>query len=128
MGPKTSLNKPGFSVITGNDPVVIVHYIEGIPGGRSLDMSAFTAKVINAGHIIIYEEAEKTYRPLPTAANVYVTLPAGHAYVGVLKTSLLADEAMAPIMIRGTVNEIASPFPVTKEIKDALPHIIFTQD
>jgi hypothetical protein len=122
------LNNEGITVDTGNDSIVIVKYIEGIPGGRSLDVTGFEPKVIQAGHIVIKDE-EGNHKPMPTGeGNTYVALPGGHTYVGVVVASVLTSKAMVGIMVRGSVNEVASPYQVTNEIKTALPLIRFTQD
>jgi hypothetical protein len=195
----------------GLDSVTIVNYIEGIPGGRSLDVAGFTPKAIRAGHVVIKDTATGDYKPMPVSAaksiaalgtitggatgatdgnymgvallggsgsgafaNVGVTgnavtdiavadgghgyeagdvltasaggvtfsvnvsaivenpayksLPADHTIKGVVVASVTTDEAMVGIMVRGSVNEVASPYPVTDEIKQALPLIRFTQD
>jgi hypothetical protein len=58
----------------------------------------------------------------------YKPLPADHTIEGVVAASAATDEAMVSIMVRGSVNEVASPYPVTAAIKQALPLIRFTQD
>jgi len=128
---ETNLNnkdKVGFDA--GIDAVTIVNYIEGIPGGRSLDVTGFKPSVIKAGHIVIKETATGNYKPMPVNAadNAYEALLAGHTIEGVVVASVTTDLAMVGIMVRGSVNEVASPYPVTGAIKTALPHIRFTQD
>ena len=120
------LNHEDEFVDTGNDAIVIIKYIEGITGGRSLDMTGFPLKVIQGGHIVIKKGG--VYKPMPIEGKVYAALPAGYAIAGVVVTSKLATEAMVGIMTRGSVNQIASPFPVTDAIKTALSLINFTQD
>lgn len=61
----------------------------------------------------------------------YKTLPAGHTYAGILVSSVLTRKAMAGIMIRGTVNTVASPVPLTSiltALKTALPVVQFRED
>lgn len=43
----------------------------------------------------------------------YSSLPGGHTYVGILVASILKAKPMAAIMVRGTVNPNAAPFPMT---------------
>jgi hypothetical protein len=127
---ETNLNSnadiTGFDA--GIDSVTIVNYIEGVPGGRSLDVTGFTPTAIRAGHVVIKETATGDYKPMPVNGDVYDSLPAGHTIEGVVVASVTTDEAMVGIMVRGSVNEVASPYPVTSEIKQALPLIRFTQD
>jgi hypothetical protein len=114
----------------GIDSVTIANYIEGIPGGRSLDVTGFTPKAIRAGHVVIRETASGNYKPMPVnaAGDAYAALPGGHTIEGVVVSSVTTNEAMVGIMVRGSVNEEASPFPVTAAIKTALPLIRFTKD
>jgi hypothetical protein len=65
---------------------------------------------------------------MPISGDVYAALPANHSYVGVVVASILTSKPMAGIMTQGTVNEEASPYPVTTGIKAALTHITFTKD
>jgi hypothetical protein len=113
----------------GLDSVTIMNYIEGIPGGRSLDVTGFAPKAIRAGHVVIRETAgDKNYKPMPVSGSEYDALPVDHTIEGVVVASVTTDEAMVGIMVRGSVNEVASPYPLTDAIKKALPHIRFTQD
>jgi len=120
-------------VITGNDNVVIVDVFQSIRGGRTLDVTGFTPEVIKAGHVIIMETAKKEYKPMPVSSDnkAYADLPAGHVYAGILIQSLLTKRPMAGIMVRGTVNPAAAPYPMTTilaAVKAALPLIDFRED
>ena len=121
------LNDENVVVDTGNDSIVIINFIEGITGGRTLDVTGFTPKVIQGGHIVI-KDVKGEYKPMPVTDSVYAALPADHTVEGVVVTSVLPSKAMVAIMVRGSVNQVASPYPVTAEIKAALPLIRFTQD
>jgi hypothetical protein len=112
----------------GLDSVTIVNYMEGVPGGRSLNVSGFAPKAIRAGHVVIRETATGDYKPMPVSGDAYDALPSSHTVEGVVVASVTTDEAMVGIMVRGSVNEVASPYPVTAAIKQALPHIRFIQD
>ena len=48
----TNLNRDNYLIEDGNDYKVIVRDLADIPGGRSLDVSAWNEEVIKAGHII----------------------------------------------------------------------------
>ena len=121
------LNDEKEFVDTGNDSIVIINYIEGIQGGRSLDVAGFAPKAIQAGHIVI-KDADDKYKPMPVTGNAYSALPTNHTIEGVVVGSVLTTKAMVGIMVRGSVNQVASPYPVTAAIKTALPLIRFTQD
>jgi hypothetical protein len=58
----------------------------------------------------------------------YEALPSGHTIEGVTVSTVTTDEASVSIMVRGSVNKVASRYPVTPEIEAALPLIRFTQD
>jgi hypothetical protein len=121
-------NITGFDA--GVDSVTISSYIEGLPGGCSLDVTGFKPTVIRAGHVVIKDTASGDYKPMPVngAGDAYDALPDGHAIEGVAVASVTTDEAMVGVMVRGSVNQVASPYPVTEAIKQALPLIRFTQD
>jgi len=124
----TNLTNDKEIVDTSKDGVVIRNYIDGIPGGCSLDVTGFTEPVIKAGHIAIKETATGIRKVMPVNGAAYAALPAGHEYYGVVSSSRLTAKPMCPVMTRGTVNEAASPYPVTNAIKTALNHIIFNKD
>lgn len=124
----TNLTNEKEVVDTSKDGVVIRNYIDGVAGGCSLDVTGFSEPVIKAGHIAIRETSTSVRKVMPVNGEAYAALPDGHEYYGVVSASRLTAKPMCPIMIRGTVNEVASPYPVTEAIKTALKHIIFTQD
>lgn len=47
------------------------------------------------------------------SSSTYSTLPASHEYKGILINTIPTDTPFAGIMVRGTVNEVASPYPVS---------------
>lgn len=118
------MTQEGQTFSDGNDAIVIRRVGACLIGGRTLDMSNFLDKHIRAGHIIIRETDTDTYKPLGVSNGAYVSLPTGHTYEGVLRTSKPADMAMASIMYEGEVNDIASPYPVTDAIKTALKAVL----
>ena len=126
--PEVNLANQSMTVDTGLDSVVIVHALETIPGGRTLDVAGFTPTVIRAGHVVIKETATGTYKPHPISGGAYAATPASHTVEGVVMSSVMTDKAMVSIMVRGTVNQVASPYAPTAGIKTALPLIRFTQD
>jgi hypothetical protein len=66
-----------------------------------------------------------------TASVAYAALPSGHAYAGILIASILAKKPMAGILVRGTVNPAAAPYPmdtILADVKAALPLIDFRED
>ena len=115
----------------GNDPVVIRNYVSGDKGGRVLDVTGFTEEYIRAGHVIIKETATDTYKPMPVSDGAYAALPEGHEYVGVAYSTKSVAEPFVAIMYAGTVNDVASPFPVDDikaALKTALPTLVFNHD
>lgn len=62
---KANLNNEREQIIFGDDSIVIQKYISGIKGGRTLDVTGFSEKVIKAGHIIIRKDSDGTYKPMP---------------------------------------------------------------
>lgn len=122
-----NLNHESEVVETGNDSIVIMSYLDGVNGGRTLDTTGFTPKVIKAGHVVI-KDADGIHKPMPISGEAYATLPAGHSYVGVVVASVKASDPRVGIMTRGKVNKEASPYPVTEAMVSSLKHIEFTQD
>lgn len=120
-----NLNDQREVVDTGNDSVVIINPIECVTGGRTLDTTGFTPEVIKAGHIVI-KDAEGVRKPMPVTGDAYAALPADHSFDGVVVGTVATAKPMVSIMVRGTVNEKASPYPVTEAMKTALHLIRFT--
>lgn len=89
------------------------------------ELSASTSD-IGAGTGFKIKVAEVT-----TEMDEYASLPQGCSYAGILVASIPTDRPFACIMIRGTVNVNATPFPMTSilaAVKTALPLIVFTSD
>ena len=133
MGATANLASELQTMGTGMDPVVIRKYIAGITGGRTLDVSGFPLDIIKAGHMVIRDTANDTYKPMPLAAGdeAYGTLPASHEYVGVLVRSVSKEAPLAASMYSGEVNDVASPFPIDSikaALKTALPTLVFLHD
>lgn len=120
-----NLNKTNIGVETGKSSIVIIRDLGDLVGGRVLNVEAWTEDVIKAGHVIVQNDSTKEYLPLAVSGNAYVSVPSGHTCVGVLKVDVLKSKAFAPILTFGQVNAAASPYPVTDEIKEALPNIQF---
>ena len=55
---------------TTNDSVVIVNHIEGIPGGRTLDVEDFPDRELSAGHVIIKDAKSGNICPLQTTSGL----------------------------------------------------------
>lgn len=122
--PEANLIKEELEVNSGLESKVIVNALGDIPGGRTLDVTGFSASVINAGHIII-ADATGVCKPMPVDGDAYDSLPANHTYVGVLKASIATSDPRAAIVTIGQINAAASPYPVTSGIKSGLPLIQF---
>jgi hypothetical protein len=70
-------------------------------------------------------------KTVTTEKDEYASLPADHTYAGILIASIPTSRPLAGIMVRGTVNVNACPFPMTailSAVKAALPLIVFTSD
>jgi hypothetical protein len=67
--------------------------------------------------------------PLNEAQTGYGSLPEGHVYEGVAKSTVSVDEPWVGVMYEGEVNDVASPFALTSELltalKSALPELAF---
>lgn len=131
MGATANLVNEQRTIISGLDSIVIRHYVAGITGGRTLDMTGFAGSVISAGHIAIRDTQSDTYKPMPVADGAYSSLPANHEYVGVVVCSQPADKPLVGIMYSGEVNDKASPYPIDgikAALKTALPTLVFLHD
>ena len=131
---KQDLSAKKEQIVFGDDSVVIPKYISGIEGGRTLDMTGYTDKVLKAGHVII-TDGKGTYKPMPVTPertpSGYGELPAEYSYAGVLYRSILTADPAATIMTWGKVNSEAVPYPMTTILaafKTACPHIEFVKD
>ena len=124
-------------ILTGNDSIVIRKYVDGIEGGRDLDVSAYKAvtgsSILYSGHVIIKTTSNgvTTYKPMPVKQSTtgsgdsitpvtdsdgnpvyeYDSLPASHSYAGILVASIDAAKDGAGIMTRGKVNKSDSVLP-----------------
>lgn len=131
-----NLANPKTEVISGNDNVVIVDNFQSIRGGRTLNVTGYTLAALKAGHVIIRETATDEYKPMPVVTTdpnnpAYGTLPEGHEYAGILIASIPTAKPFAGIMVRGTVNFAAAPYPmdsILAAVKTALPLIDFRKD
>lgn len=129
------------SLQTGNDSVVITLILETLRGGRTLDLTGYSASIIHAGTPIIYDYAKKTYVPWPLNATntgfAPVVSPAEGSYVaGILIATIPANKPEAGILVRGSVNPKASALVGdisalkldTATIAQLLPLITFKED
>ena len=131
--PTASLNNDSKLIHEGLDSIVIRQYIAGLKNGKVLDVTGFAPDVIKAGHVIIHDTVNDTYKPMPLneAGTAYGSLPANHEYAGVLVGTVLKKCPAAGIMYAGEVNDVASPFSVDSiksAIKTALPGLVFAHD
>lgn len=126
------VNEPQ-GIITGNDNIVIVNHFDGIRGGRSLDLTGYTEKVVKAGHVLIITTDGKV-QPLPVSEGAYTPLAsdATSKYYGILVATIPASKPFAAIMTRGTINPKAAPYTMSAALiaalKTALPLIDYQED
>lgn len=117
-------------VIDGKDNVVIVNHFDGIRGGRTLNVEGFAPDFIRAGHLIV-KLSSGDYAPMPVSGDAYASLPGGAVYAGYLVASIPTKQPLAAIMVRGTINPKASPYPLTtimEAVKEALPLIDYQEE
>lgn len=126
-----NLNVKKKQIVFGEDSVIVQKWIAGIKGGRALDVTGITDKVLSAGRVIV-TNGKGMYKPLPIKGGVYDALPEGYSYVGILYRSIRTEEAGASIMTEGQVNEIAAKnangVDVPAAFKTACPLIEFITD
>jgi hypothetical protein len=76
-----NLVKTTQKILDGNDSIVIRKYIDGIEGGRALDMTDFVAvtgsSILHAGHVIITKDG--VYKPMPVEKST-TTVPQHYEY------------------------------------------------
>lgn len=133
MGAVADFSKEERTILSGMDSVVIRKYIAGIIGGRTLDMTGFKGSVIKAGHIVIRDTQNDTYKPMPVKSDDsdYESLPGSHEYAGVVVCSKPANEPLVGIMYAGEVNDVASPYSIEsikEALKTSLPMLVFMHD
>jgi hypothetical protein len=127
MGAKAILSNATEVVGFDLDSVVIVNYVGGFPGGRTLDVSDYTPDYIKAGHIVIRSTSDDTlFKPMPVSGDAYGALPSGFEYAGVVVCSVAKKTPVVSIMNHGTFNDMAAPYPLTEGIKAALKEAVPT--
>ena len=66
-----------------------------------------------------------------TVASAYAALPSGHTYYGYNIADIPTSKPFSGILLRGTVNHKACPFPmdsILSAVKTALPHVLHQAD
>ncbi len=127
MGTTVNLNNDEQIIDTSRDTVIIVDNFQSVRGGRALDVTGYTPKVIYAGHVIIKDTATgNIYKPMPvnSGATAYAALPAGYEYAHILINSILTAKPAAGLLVRGTVNHKACYIEPTTEAMEALKPLI----
>jgi len=121
-------------IISGPDSIIIRNYVDGIKGGKVLDMTGFAQEILKCGHVII-KNANDTYKPMPLNAegNSYGTLPANHVYVGIAIHSCewAKEGSLVGIITAGEVNDAALPYDfstIAAAFKAAVPTLRFDHD
>lgn len=121
-------------ILSGNDSIVIRNYVDGIKGGKVLDMTNFAPEVLKTGHVII-KNSNDIYKPMPLNADgtAYDSKPEGYTYVGICMTTVeWAKEGSAVgIMTAGEINDVAAPYDfstIASAFKSDVPTIRFDHD
>ena len=78
---KVNLNNEPNEIITGDDNIVIAKYLDGIEGGRSLDVTGYSLNVIKAG-VPAITDGSWTDKPIPVNEDntAFGTLPDVYCY------------------------------------------------
>lgn len=122
------------NVDVSNDSIVILLNTFTLNGGRDLDLTGYTLPTIQAGHIIIREDATGVYKPLGVTATYFDVLPADHSFAGIVVASVDSETqgGGVSVMVQGAVNTKAMPYtmttPIEAAVKTALNQIYFTYD
>ena len=119
-------------ILSGLDSIVIRNYVDGIKGGKVLDMTGFTPEVLKTGHVIIKSNTD-IYKPMPVSGDVYDSLPANHSYVGICVTTVewAKEGSLVGIMTAGEFNDVAAPYDfstIASAFKSAVPTIRIDHD
>ena len=109
-------------VIGGDDSAVIKKYIYGYEGGRCLEMDENS--VVRSGTVILRTYDGK-FKPAPVTGNVYnyKSTDKNEKVAGILYGAVTSPRQAASIMTWGVVNSKLLPYPLTADIKAALPYI-----
>lgn len=127
------LTHDGREIITEKDNVIIRQVLNAKVGGAVLDTTGFAGDTIYAGHLVIYDEENNVFKPMPVneEQKKYASLPNGYAYYGVVIASVRKTAPFVGVMTRGEVNYKAAYYnmdSIKTAVQKALPHIIFTHD
>ena len=119
-------------ILSGPDSIIIRNYVDGIKGGKVLDMEGFTPDVLKTGHVIIKSNTG-VYKPMPLSGDAYASLPANHSYVGICVTTTewKKEGSLVGIMTAGEFNDTAAPYDfstIAAAFKAAVPTIRFDHD
>lgn len=130
-------------VLAGNDNVVIMKYLDGLEGGRCLDVTDYKTTtgttIIPAGTLVVNNSG--TWKPValtsvsdPKSSNIGDKFSCAAditAFDGVVVATIDASHDGAAVMIAGKVNFKAMPF-VSKVTKAKLNgikfNIVFSED
>lgn len=119
---------------TSKDSIVIRLNTFTLEGGRVLDVTGFAPANIQAGHIVIREDATGVYKPNPVSGTAFSALPEDHSYAGIVVASVdkVTQGGGVAVMTQGAVNTQAMPYtmtaPIEAALKAALNQIYFTYD
>lgn len=122
------------SVDVSKDSIVIRLNTFTLEGGRVLDVTGFAPDTIQAGHIVIRENATGVYKPNPISGAAFSALPSDHSYAGIVVASVdkVTQGGGVGVMTQGAVNTKAMPYtmtaPIEAALKTALNQIYFTYD
>lgn len=126
-------------ITTANDSITIVQAVTDLPGGRTLDVTAYReslkeyaennpekglAAAVFAG-VPIGRTEDGVYQPFPLGTDGVFDAPTDAQPVGVARSTVRLDDPRVGIVTSGTVNWAAIPLQVGKEAREALPRLEF---
>lgn len=104
--------------------VTIVNKGTGYTDGNSLSAANSNLGGAGSGFAVVVTEVN-------TVPIAYGALPSGHEYVHINISSIETAKPFAGLLVRGTVNPAAAPYPMTSilsAVKTAMPLIDFRED
>lgn len=126
---KSQINLQNEQITFPADKVIIVKYVAGLPGGRTLDVTDWAESVISCG-TPVKVNASGDCSPImwDATASKYKDLAAGESYVGVMANTVSKNKPVSAIMTMGTINPEALPHPLPTAFKTAFPAIVESKD
>lgn len=112
-----------------SDKVVIVKYVAGLPGGRTLDLTNFVGDYVPCGTPVKLNSAGDCVPVEWDATNSqYKTLSSGEVYVGMTANTISVKDPAVSIMTMGVYNDKAIERALPAAFHTAFPAITKSHD